>query len=209
MAVGDNRLKRVRLKFERDYAQIPNEWLRDPKLSLGARGLLGLLMSHRDGFVISYKSLAASNPEGVTAITRMVQELKEGLYLSIAKERNPRGHIIGYVWELTDPAEQKTRSHPYLDYPYTGNPDMDNPDMDNRVLKEAHLEEDLNTRLNQIDPSTRAGMEVDALAGDVWTQPGVVHNTRCVAGHELIEGTDYCSIACHAHHEYLQGLVGA
>jgi hypothetical protein len=206
MAVGDNKLKRVRLKFERDFTQIPNEWLRNGKLSLGARGLLGLLMSHNDGFVVTYKSLAASNPEGITAITGFIQELKQGNYLEISKERDGRGRIAGWLWIICDPEEKKSRSTPDMGLPDMATPDMGTPDMGNQYLKEANVKEHLN-QVNETSSSTRAGNEdVDALSGDDHWPTSSFINTRCVAGHLLIEGTNYCSIACKKHSDYVASL---
>lgn len=162
--MADGRLRRVKLAFERDYTQIPNEWLRDSSISLGARGLLCLLMSHREGYVVTYKTLAATNPEGMSALLRIVQELKEQQYLAIHKERGANGRILGYVWELTDPKQEKRRSTPYLDIPDLGKPDLDKPDLDNHVLKEAQLEEHSLLK-SQPGHSTGAGVEEDA-SGD-------------------------------------------
>lgn len=156
--MADGRLKRVKLAFERDFTQIPNDWLRDPKLSLGARGLLALLMSHKDGYVVTHKTLVATNPEGSTALQRIVDELKSQKYLTIIKERGNHGRIAGYTWLLTDPAEEKRRSTPYLDMPDPVSPDLDNPDTENRRLKEAQQEEQL-TQVKEPNPSTRAGEE--------------------------------------------------
>ncbi len=159
--MADGRLKRVKLAFERDFTQIPNDWLRDPKLSLGARGLLALLMSHKEGHVVTHRTLVATNPEGAAAMQRIVDELKTHHYLVITKERGNHGRIAGYTWELTDPAEHKRRSTPYLDLPDLENPDTENPDTENRRLKEEQPKEHL-TQVNQPNPSTRAGEELDS-----------------------------------------------
>lgn len=159
--MADGRLKRVKLAFERDFTQIPNDWLRDQKLSLGARGLLALLMSHKDGHVVTHKTLVATNPEGTAAMQRIIDELKTHHYLVITKERGNHGRIAGYTWELTDPAEQKRRSTPYLDIPDLDNPDLDNPDTENPRLKEQQLKEHL-SQVKQSNPSTRAGEELDS-----------------------------------------------
>lgn len=163
--MADGRLLRVRLKFERDFTQIPNEWLRDRTLSLRARGLLALLMSHDDGFTVTYKSLAATNPEGVTALSAAADELKQHGYLEVVKQRGRYGRIEGWVWALTDPAERKARSTPQLDIPNLAEPNLAEPHTGDRVLKEAHSEEHL-PRDTQDDQRTRAGVEDDALTGD-------------------------------------------
>lgn len=163
--MSEGRLKRVRLKFERDFTQIPNEWLRDPKLSLKARGLLALMMSHDEGWSITYKALVATNPEGQAALVAAVDELKRERYLVVNKQRGYGGKITGWTWELTDPAEEKRRSTPELDFPHVDSPHVGEPDVDNPLLKEQQTTRTLK-EVNGADHSTRAGTNEDALTGD-------------------------------------------
>jgi hypothetical protein len=188
---GDGRLIRVKLKFERDYTQIPNEWLRDPNLSLRARGLLALLMSHAEGFSVTTKQLVATNPEGETAIRAAVDELKRHRYLVVNKLRGYHGRIEGWTWELTDPAVEKSRSTPELDLPQLDEPVVAEPVVDNHVLKEAHSQEHL-TKANRTTYSTRAGINEERSAHS----SSAADAARCVAGHPLLPGTEYCLYAC-------------
>lgn len=160
--MADGRLVRVKLAFERDYTQIPNEWLRDNTLSLKARGLLALLMSHNENFTVTHKHLTATNPEGRAAIQTAVDELKQRGYLSVVKERGRNGRIDGWVWTLTDPKARKSWSSPHLDLPALDNPALDKPYLDSQHLKEAHLQEHLTKELNTGD-GTGAWTNEDAL----------------------------------------------
>lgn len=162
--MADGTLRRVRLKFEREYTQIPNEWLRDPQLSLRARGLLALLMSHRDGYTVTHKALVTQNPEGASAMQAAIDELKRHRYLTVNKVRGRGGRIEGWIWELTDPAEEKLKETPHLDLPDLDKPDLAEPHLDNQSLKEANPEEDL-IPASQTGHSTRAGVNEDALSG--------------------------------------------
>lgn len=85
---NDGRLLRPKLAYERNFTQIPNEWLRDPKLGLRVRGLLALLLSHDEGYVVTFRSLAAQGVDGDAAIRTGVQELKQAGYLELRKERD-------------------------------------------------------------------------------------------------------------------------
>ncbi|MCC2034126.1 hypothetical protein [Microbacterium allomyrinae] len=95
-------LHRERMRFERDFTQLPNTWLRDRRLSRAARGLLGELMTHDVGFELSIQSLSATGTEGRDAIRTMVTELEREGYLTRHRERR-RGRLGGTVWTLTDP----------------------------------------------------------------------------------------------------------
>ena len=84
-------------RFEEQYTQIPNEWVRDKSLSLKARGLLAELMSHRAGWETSIAGLA-SDKEGESAVRSGVKELEEAGFLR--REKKWRDGRIYYDWLL-------------------------------------------------------------------------------------------------------------
>lgn len=134
-------------------------------LSLRAIGLLAQLLSHKPGYVVTFKTLARKNREGDAAIRTVVDELKKAGFLEIEKVRNRRGIITGSIWRLTDPVEveRRKRSQPAL--PGLGQPHVDYPHADDRGLKEAQQEEDSYPGTST-GSSTRAGKKEDALTGD-------------------------------------------
>lgn len=163
--MADGRLRRAKLAFERNFTQVPNEWLRDPNLSLKARGLLGMLMSHDEGYIVTQEQLAKMGPDGRSAIESAIKELKEHGYLDISKRRDLGGRISGYVWELTDPVEvKKSRSQPLAGFPGTDNPYPEKPwhgkPASIRTTTQEHLTKELKT-----GDGTRAGINEDA-SGD-------------------------------------------
>lgn len=177
---GEGRLSRPKLRFERDFTQLPNAWLRDDELSLKARGLLAMLMSHDAGWNVTIKSLAATNPEGLDAIRTAVRELEERGYLD--REQTRQNGRLGHVWwTLTDPAEraeaervaqldfeldwQKSRSAPRSDYPVSENPTTEEPSPENPTTKEEHLKEHLPIEVKNPTIGARANEE-DALPRD-------------------------------------------
>jgi hypothetical protein len=93
--------------FDDHFTQIPNDWVRDSRLSLKAIGLLTQLMSHRPGWNMSISSLARFNKTGVRTIKSAVQELELNGYLvrSEKQEHNPDGTFADYVWTTADPLQ--------------------------------------------------------------------------------------------------------
>jgi hypothetical protein len=91
--------------FDEQFAQIPNTWLRDEKLSLEARGMLALIMSHRPGWRLSIKSLALQNSIGRNKVKRIIDELLAEGYLQRSKkqEHDENGHLIGFTYTTKDP----------------------------------------------------------------------------------------------------------
>jgi hypothetical protein len=91
--------------FDDHFTQIPNDWVRDSRLTLKAIGLLTQLMSHRPGWNMSVSSLARFNKTGVGTIKSAVQELELNGYLkrSEKQEHNEDGTFADYVWTTADP----------------------------------------------------------------------------------------------------------
>jgi hypothetical protein len=91
--------------FDDHFTQIPNDWVRDERLSLEARGLLAQIMSHRPGWNLSIKSLAARNSVGRDKVKRIMDELLAHGYLERSENQghNERGHLAGYDYTTCDP----------------------------------------------------------------------------------------------------------
>lgn len=111
--------------FDDHFTQIPNQWLRDARLSFKARGILALLMSHTQGWQLSIASLAEQNREGKDAIRSAIQELEELGYLT-RSQVNEGGKFGESTWTTNDPA----------DLPLSGFPPSDNPTPKKNIIKE-------------------------------------------------------------------------
>jgi hypothetical protein len=129
--------------FDDHFTQIPNAWLRDSRISLGAKGLLAQLLSHAPGWRISQESLAHVNGVGRDAIRTVINELLEAGYLdrSENRERTDKGYLGGYTYTTQDPTAEPT-----LD-----NPTLDNPLLKKTITKEENIKN--NERINDISQS--------------------------------------------------------
>jgi len=108
------------------FAQIANAILRDERLSFGARGLMGYLLSHEDGFTVTMTMLERRTPDGRERLLSLRRELEEHGYLVIDRARRGDGTLTEDAWTLIDPADQSTGSR-RLDDHSTGTPRADNP----------------------------------------------------------------------------------
>jgi hypothetical protein len=108
--------------FDDHFTQIPNDWVRDDRLSLEARGLLAQIMSHKPGWNLSIKSLAARNNVGRDKMKRIIDELLKLGYLerSESQGHDNRGHLAGYNYTTKDP--QGVTQEPYKAEPYKAEP---------------------------------------------------------------------------------------
>lgn len=71
-----------RLKKEKDFLIIDNSVLRDPTLSLKAKGLLAYMLSRPDDWVFSVKGLANASKDGIDSVRAAITELEK------------RGHLV-------------------------------------------------------------------------------------------------------------------
>lgn len=125
-------------EFDDQFTQIPNDWIRDQRISLGAKGLLAQLLSHAPGWRISQESLATANGVGRDAIRTLINELLEAGYLARSedRERTDKGYLGGYTYTTQDPM----LAQPTLDYPTQGNPLHKNNNIKNNKLKNRERE---------------------------------------------------------------------
>jgi hypothetical protein len=114
--------------FDDQFAQIPNAWLRDSRLSLKAIGLLAQIMTHVPGWNMSINSLANRNNVGRDQIRTAIQELEEFGYLTREQSRED-GKFSETIWRTSDPTE----------IPLSENPTTVNPTTKNTIPKEEQI----------------------------------------------------------------------
>lgn len=100
--------------FDDHFTQIPNDWVRDTRLSLKAIGLLVQLMSHTPGWRMSIRSLAKANGTGIDTIKSAVAELERHGYLVRSEEQNrgDDGTFADYQWTTADPFQNPVTGKP-------------------------------------------------------------------------------------------------
>lgn len=122
----------IRVKKNKNYTTICNHHLRNPRLSLKAKGLMTVMLSlPNDTWELSIAGLAELCKDGKGAISSALKELEEEGYYSKRAERE-KGVIVGWVHTLTEFPQEHFAPEPKN--PDVANPDMDNPDMENPYL---------------------------------------------------------------------------
>jgi transposase len=99
--------------FDDQFAQIPNAWLRDSRLSLKAIGLLAQIMTHVPGWNMSINSLASRNNVGKDQIRTAIAELEEFGYLTREQSRE-EGKFAETIWKTSDPSDNPTTENPTI-----------------------------------------------------------------------------------------------
>lgn len=107
--------------FDDHFTQIPNSWARDSRLTLKARGVLLLVMSHQPGWNLTIRTLAQQQKISRDALSAAVQELEALGYLKRSQENN--GKFGEAVWTTCDPhwSENPTTENPTTEKPATKN----------------------------------------------------------------------------------------
>lgn len=122
------------------FTVIANSWVRDPNMSLKARGLLAYLCSHQEGYEVSNAQMVRQCADGKDAVRNARDELVDLGYLVLDQTRQD-GRFAENNYVLTDPGPQASTvagnpqvargqvagKPPTPGNPSTGNPDTGNP----------------------------------------------------------------------------------
>jgi len=117
------------LKKKRPFTQVSNSALRDPNLSLKAKGLYALINSYIDipDFTLYKPFLIQQCQEGKAAFQTAWDELKKAGYLIQRQVRN--GNRFNYEYELLDEPEKNSQ---HTDFRNTENEDAQIQDTQNQ-----------------------------------------------------------------------------
>ena len=120
--------------FDDHFTQIPNDWLRDTRLSLKAIGLLAQIMSHTPGWKMSIRSLAKVNGTGQETIKSAILELETHGYLvrSEKQTHNEDGTFADYDFTTRDPFQNPVTVKPH--YGETGHKE-EHTSIEEQVIK--------------------------------------------------------------------------
>ena len=132
------------IDFGHDFTMLPNEWVRDSRLSHRARGVLAVVMSHRDGWETSITYLVREGKEGRNAIYTAVDELVSHGYLERVEARSATGKFEGVNYEVRNPHtgnQQPLSKKPYTENPNAEKPYTDNPQQENTNYKKTITKE--------------------------------------------------------------------
>ncbi|MER5556166.1 hypothetical protein ABT001_31620 [Streptomyces sp. NPDC002793] len=88
--------------FRAHFTQIHNALFRDRRLSFKAKGIFGLISTHRDGFGVNRASIAGFSTDGIAAVSSGLKELVALGYLQRGRTRNAAGHLGEAEYFITD-----------------------------------------------------------------------------------------------------------
>ena len=136
-------IQRTKMVHEHNFTQIPNDWVRDTRLTLKSIGLLSQLLSHSEGWSVTIGSLARTNGCGKHIIRAAVQELEDAGYLIRKQLRGVSGTFAEVLWVTSEP------SSPSSGYPTSEKPTSGKPTSENRTLKKNNLKKNNSKNTNR------------------------------------------------------------
>ena len=151
-----------RIEKTRDYTVMANHHLRNPKLSLKAKGLLSLMLSLPEDWDYTTKGLAKICKDGVDSICSTVNELEEHGYVIRERIRNAKGQLTDIQYTILEqpkppqPGQGKPKQeNPVLDSPVLGTPKQEEPEQGNpaQLNTKKSSNQGLNTDLSNTEVS--------------------------------------------------------
>lgn len=117
----------IKRKVRRDFTTLPNDLIRDSRLSWGALGLLVYILSLPDDFRLRLCHLAKQKSCGRDATRARAKELENAGYLLITRERGTHGRFSSTLWEVSDTPTLSAPTSPRSDFPDVVEPETENP----------------------------------------------------------------------------------
>lgn len=111
-----------------DYTVLSNYHLRDPRLKLGAKGLLSLVLSLPEDWEYSIEGLAALGPEGKDAVRSAIKQLEACGYVTRQQSHGAGGQFSTNEYVIR---ERPVDAPPLAGFPPTVKPTTENPSAEN------------------------------------------------------------------------------
>ena len=103
MTPTDSGIHKLYRRDNQPFAQIPNEAIRDPRITPTAFRLLAYLMSHNDGYELTYRQIERETGMGRWSINEAAKKLTELGWLEAKQAQLPNGQFGAKAWILLSP----------------------------------------------------------------------------------------------------------
>lgn len=139
----------IRVRKSKNFTAMSNIHLRDPTLSLKAKGLLSVCLSLPDDWQYSVNGLTAISKEGRDALLTTLQELETAGYVYRSQSRDKNGRMGKAEYFIYETPEE----NPQWEKPRSGNPTTVQPTAEKPISEEPAAENpgQLNTNLQNTE----------------------------------------------------------
>jgi hypothetical protein len=101
--MSDTGIQRIYRHASTEYTTVPNWVVRDPKYTPNAFRLLAYLLSHADGYELTYSQIERQTTLGRYAINKAAAFLIEQGWLEWKQEQGEGGRWLAKTWIIKDP----------------------------------------------------------------------------------------------------------
>jgi hypothetical protein len=164
----------------KEFTSIPNKILRNPELSLKAKGLLSMLLSNDGNWHTYLSKLQTMTKDGIDGIRSGLTELENHGYFLRVRYRNAKTKVWAgsfwmytntpFVFEIQNQLEtlknkgfEPEPGFPHVEEPYVGLPHMENPTLKILINKNTNNK---NTNINSI--SSKNGKITKSQFEEFW-----------------------------------------
>ncbi len=162
-----------RVQKTQDFTVMSNHHLKNPQLSLKAKGLLSFILSLPNDWDLSVRGLQKFTKEGYESLANTLRELVKFGYIVRKQIQNEKGQFTGYCYEVHElPVIRKTEEKVAESTDFTDNrkgkkPDTENPFTDNPFTEKP---KQLNTNnTNILNINNTKGVNTKSLSSIVST----------------------------------------
>lgn len=136
-----------RVEKTNSYTVMSNHHLRNPDLTLKAKGLLSLMLSLPENWDYTLKGLSCICRENVDAIRTAVWELEKAGYITHRQGRDEKGKMTAIEYTIYEFPQPPKPKKPVLENPISDNPTTENPVSENptQLNKDRSTKDLLNT----------------------------------------------------------------
>lgn len=135
-----------RVEKTKGYTVMSNHHLRNPSLTLKAKGLLSQMLSLPEEWDYTLKGLSSINRESVDAIRTAVWELEKAGYITRKQGRDEKGKMAAIEYTIFEQPQLPILENPNTDSPLLENPTPDKPTPENPVSENpTQLNKELST----------------------------------------------------------------
>lgn len=104
----DNGIQKIYRLDNQPFAQIPREAIRDPRMSANAFRLLAYLMSHENGYELTYGQIERQTNLGRFAINGAIDNLTLLGWLNVLTTKKDNGQFGPKAWQVLNPHSPAT-----------------------------------------------------------------------------------------------------
>ncbi|MEH0424694.1 hypothetical protein [Streptomyces sp. B21-083] len=157
------------------FTQVANALFRDTRLSFKAKGLFGLLSTHREGWRMTVADIARRGRDGESGVKSGLRELERHGFLVRERERGQDGTLGAAAYVITDlPALQNPRPGPE-----SGFPPVDDPTLADRPTKNTNSKKTTQQNTSPLPPGA---------PGDTVRSPGRADRMDLLPADEMHPG---------------------